>query len=262
MSYFRGPRLLPVRPDIGGASRFSGAGQAPWITPAYASLAIYGVLIVGLIVWASILTPALPRSNDNKSDIKQLKKDVNTLDGNVTTLEQDINEINTTIISNYKAIVSKITVTESSVVNISSMENVPFNNVISDEYGLYNTTSYEWAANMDGWWQFYACVSFDQAEITGFPTNLTYDHQLQVYQNGVFSTQGLFLDIYTAKGDGVSTFQLSLCGENWYMMNVSDTISLRIQTRFYPATIVDSAIDGGTFVTTRGVFSYAGSFST
>jgi len=209
------------------------------------------VVGAGLIAWCGILTPALPRSRTNKGDISDLQKLIDELTANITA-------VNDTVADNEDAVVSKVMLTPSGTI-VPPGANVPLDNIIYDPFGLYDLVNYRWIADRDGLFEFSACISFDLGSTPGFPTATGFDLQLQVFQDGSISTEGLFLNVYTALGSAVGPFtQRAVCGINVYNMTLNSTLELRTQTRIIPVTIVNSSIDGGVFASTRGYLRYLG----
>lgn len=206
-------------------------------------LSMLTILVLGYLAWLIIIT-VLYKPNGNTEEI------INT------TIVYNDTYINTSMIG----VVSQVYL-GSSTINISNSVNVPFDMVVSDPFSLYNTSSYSWTTDRRGYWDFDACVIFDETDIPPLPTNLTYDFQLQMYVDGSFpGNAGAFLFVLTEASYGIipNAVQKMVCGTNTFLLNASQTLSMRVQTRIYPLTVVPSALTGGAFSATRATFKFVG----
>lgn len=198
----------------------------------------YGIAVIAfvvLFVWLGVITGVYLPSDDDDEDVFV----------NVT-------EIN-------RGIVSKVRLGADAVV--SSTDNIPFDTVIQDTDNLYDNTSKVWIADRGGQWLLSVCISIDQSSTTGFPTTLTYDHQIQVFKNAALALDSglfLFVETFPAVSPAPAAVQRMICGDNVYKLHEGENITVKLQTRFYPATIVDTSIEGGTFLSTRGTLTFIG----
>lgn len=152
------------------------------------------------------------------------------------------------------AIISAVSLAAAGL-SVANTVNVPFDNVIEDDLGQWDTVNDHFVAANDGVYEFKASVVFDQTATASFPTALKYDHQLQVFIDGGFNN---FLYIRTDVGDGANTWQEYAAGSQILRLTAGQTIALRVQTRIFPATIVTSELDGGAFLPTGASLTYLG----
>jgi len=153
--------------------------------------------------------------------------------------------------------ISKLTVVNDSLTGILNSDNLPLNTVVDDTTSWWDSSNLYWVVDQDGIYELKAIVTFDQANINGFPPSVRYDHQIHAWINNAYTTD-LFLSIYTNKGDGSTTWQQRLEGSNTYRLSTNDTVAIRIQTRIYPYSVVASAITGGLYALTEGSLEYIG----
>lgn len=226
---------------------------------------LVGIAFVGFTIWLAVLSPALARSSHNKSDISTNGQDINdvnqTANNNSQTiieLTQNITNVNNSL-ADPRAILSSVRIIANNM-DVPPGVNLPFDDVVHDPFGLYDLPNFQWVVDRDGWFELTGCVTFNFGSTAMFPVSVGYDAQLQVFINGGFTTQGLFLAIYAALGS-VAPSQLPqqlVCGSYVYTMNTNDTIAIQIQTRIVPATIVNSTINGGVFSLTRATLRFVG----
>jgi hypothetical protein len=231
---------------------------------------------IGLMAWTIVQQTHI---HHNHHDAKRNHRKVNDVrdkceainetlqECNCTELNQQIGELdelfitlNSTVYQERQAVLAKVSMTPGSAL-VNNTENFPFDNEHHDPFDLFNTTTHEWTADRDGWWKFLACVTFDRANTPGFDSAIAHDHQLQVWINDAFTTQGLFADIFTHHAFNDTEPELPqqvVCGENVYQLDTGDTLALRVQTRLYSATILVSSVDGGLFVATRASLYFIG----
>lgn len=183
-------------------------------------------------------------------------------DGDKTTINNTTTVENNTYLTNVTGIVSQLYLSSGTLTNISSSINFPFDTVVSDPFSLYNISSSEWVVDRDGYWELSACIVFSQSNIIGFPTNLTYDHQIQAFVDGSFAPDASgFLFILTIPAYGIVTppaIQQTICGSDTYFLNTGQSITIKIQTRIYPFFVTPSAVNGGEFSATRGTLKFIG----
>jgi len=153
--------------------------------------------------------------------------------------------------SNAEVLESKRRVTADTVTSIQNSDNLPFATVVDDNTNWWDSGNAQWVVNQTGLYHLQAIVTFDQDNIDGFPPSVRYDHQVYAWINDVYDTD-LFLAIYANKGDGSTVLQQRLEGENTYRLEPNDTVAVRIQTRIYPYSVVESAITGGIYAMTEG----------
>ena len=199
------------------------------------------------IVWDSILTPALDRSSDNKSVIKKLKK-------NVTQDQTDIDQLNTTIITNAKAIVSKVKL-NSNVANITSNTSIPFDSSEFDPDSLWDNSTKHWTTNKAGFWSLSSCVTWDFTNMPAFPPNGDYELRIDVYVDDVLEN---VLNSFGSYGVNTSDVQTSVCGQDIYNFTSGTNVSVSAVARTYPSTLIPSDIVGGATVATRGYIQFLG----
>lgn len=201
------------------------------------------------VIYISIYTPIAQVRVNNLGD------DVDSIESDVNSLEIIVNQLTSLAVG----VVSQVYL--STQVNVTNAENFPFDVITSDPFSLYDNTSFVWVADRTGYWRFSVCYTFNQASTSGFPTTLTYDHQIQTYIDNTFAAEGgFFLALLTVSGDSPApqAVQKTLCGENVYRLTVGQNISCRAQTRIYPFNIVNSIVDGGSFVATRASLVFIG----
>lgn len=153
--------------------------------------------------------------------------------------------------------VSNRRVSSNNVNNIANTDNIDFDTAITDNTNWWRSDDKSWIVGDEGLYELSAVITFDQSNIAILPTSAIYDHQIHVILNSGFPTT-LFLDVFTTKGDGTSTWQQKLSGTATYSLSVGDEIALRIQTRVYPTTIGNSSIDGGLFGLSQATLRYLG----
>jgi hypothetical protein len=249
--------------------------ENPWLAVVVILLLLLCLVTVGLFAWSIVHQVRINNTND---DVHKTKKGLNgridelnttivdvsekceEVGANLTETSEKCDQLNNSLSVFRKAILSKVSLTPSSAL-VTSTENFPFDNEQYDPYDLFNTTSHEWTADRDGWWHFLACVTFDRASTPGFDSSISHDHQLQVYINNGITTQGLFAEIYTHHGHDSEEPELpqqAVCGTNTYQLSAGDTLTLRVQTRLRPFTILVSSVDGGPYVATRATLYFIG----
>ena len=234
-------------------SSFSRNNRTCAVVAGVIALAALAITLLYIVIYTPI---AQVRVND-------LDDDVDSLEGDVSSLESIISSLETTVSALSFGVVSQVFL--SAEVNVSNSENFPFDVIATDPFSLYDNTSYVWVADRSGYWVFRVCYLFDQANTNGFPTNLTYDHQIQVYIDNTFAAEGgFFLSILTVPGASPApqAVQKSLCGENVYRLLKGQNITSRAQTRIYPFTFVNSIVDGGPFAATRASLVFIGQIPT
>lgn len=140
---------------------------------------------------------------------------------------------------------------------ITNSENLDFDSALFDNTIWWDSSEKQWVAGEEGLYELHATVTFDQSNTPNFPTSNVYDHQIHAIVNNSLPSN-LFLDVFTTKGDGVNTWQKRLSGSNYYLLSLGESIAVRIQTRIYPTSIVNSTIDGGPFSLTQATLKYWG----
>lgn len=216
-----------------------------------------GLFAAGFITWDSILTPALGRSSTNEDDISALEDEVDTLTTTVTnnynTLSNEIAALNNTVIVNENLIISKMRLSANAI-NVSSSVNFPFNFATYDAYNLYDNTTKQWVTNMNGYWELVTCIVWSFSTMPGFPATDEYDLQLQVFVDGAFNS---FMSVFHGPAN-TSLTQQTVCGTDTFNLTTGQNVTMRVQARIFPATLVESDISGGIFAPTRAIFQYLG----
>jgi len=226
---------------------------------------LVGIAFIGFTIWLAILSPALARSSHNKSDISTNGQDINDVNQTVNNNSQTIIELTQNITNVNNSIADPRAILSSVRVIANNMEvppgvNLPYDDVVHDPFGLYDLPNYQWVSDRDGWFELTSCVTFDFGSTDLFPVTVGYDAQLQVFINGGVALQGLFLAIFSSLGSTAPSQlpQQSVCGTYVYSMSTNDTLAIRIQTRIFPAIIVNSTINGGAVSLTRATFRFVG----
>jgi len=237
---------MSSRPTRGAAIRARLSSHEVALTVFGIALAI---TIIGAAVWCGILTPTISRAKNNTHRISRLKKLIEELNITVEDLLDDFNASQQAI----AAMVHRSEATET----VLSTENFPFDNVTYDPFDWWNATELYFAVDRAGLFEIIACVTVDQENTDGFPTDLVVDEQLQIYVNDVFAPHNGLLAINTRAGLNVS-FVDAVCGSAVYLLAEDDQVALRLQVEIQPATILNATVLGGTAVATRMSLEYLG----
>ena len=148
-------------------------------------------------------------------------------------------------------------VSPNGITDIPVSENLDFDSALYDNTIWWDSTNKHWIAGEEGLYELHATVTFDQSDTPNFPTSNVYDHQIHAIVNNSYPAN-LFLDVFTTKGNGINTWQQRLSGSNYYFLSLGESIAVRIQTRIYPTSVVNSTIDGGPFSLTQATLKYWG----